>query len=53
MTVNLWNPVMKKGIIEFIRPEQCSIHKPLHDMKMKVFEDKKNFSCVEENVEVC
>lgn len=51
MTVNFWNPIMKKGIIEFIKPEQCVIHKPLHDMKMKAFENKLNFSCVEEDME--
>ncbi len=44
MTVNFWNPIMKNGVIDFVRPEQCRIHKPLHNMEMKVFEDKKNFS---------
>ncbi|MBQ8941964.1 MAG: type I-C CRISPR-associated protein Cas5 [Firmicutes bacterium] len=43
MTVNLWRPEMKKGVIEFIRPCEC-IHKPIHEMKMKKFSDKVNFS---------
>lgn len=52
MTVNFWNPVMKNGIIEFVKPEQCKINKPLHDMEMKVFENKKNFSGLDEFEEV-
>ena len=52
MTVNFWNPVMKKGVIEFLRPEQCLIHKPLHAMKMKSFEDKRNFVGIKEFEEV-
>ena len=52
MTINFWKPTMKNGIIEFIKPMQCPIHKPLHDMGMKVFEDKKNFTGVEELEEV-
>lgn len=48
MTINMWMPIMKKGIIEFPRPDKCPIHKPLHDMKMKIFEDKKNFIGIEE-----
>lgn len=52
MTVNFWRPTMKKGIIEFLRPEECPVHKPLHDMQAKIFEDKKNFSGVNEFGEV-
>lgn len=52
MTVNFWNPTMKKGIVEFIRPKQCPIHKTLHDMEMKMFTNKKNFTGVKEFVEV-
>ena len=37
MTVNLWRPEMKKGIIIFDRPEECPLHKTIHEMKMKVF----------------
>ena len=50
MTVRFWRPVMKKGIIEFIRPEECSATntKKIHPMKMKIFEDKKNFSGLDE-----
>ncbi|MBB2184508.1 type I-C CRISPR-associated protein Cas5 [Lachnospiraceae bacterium MD1] len=37
MTIRLWTPVMKKGIIEFIRPEDCTIRRIVGDMKMKHF----------------
>lgn len=48
MTVNLWRPVMEKGVIHFPRPEDCPMHKTIRDMKMKVFsEAKNNFSCAE------
>lgn len=43
MTVHFWRPVMKKGIIEFLRPEDCPISKKIRPMNMKVFKDKKNF----------
>lgn len=43
MTVNFWNPIMKKGVIDFLRPEECRIHKPLHNMEMKIFKENINF----------
>ena len=48
MTVRFWRPVMKKGVIDFIRPEECTATKRIHPMKMKIFEDKKNFSGLDE-----
>lgn len=48
MTVRFWRPVMKSGIIEFVRPENCSINKKIRSMKMKQFIDKENFSGLEE-----
>lgn len=41
--VRFWNPVMKKGIVDFIRPEACSMIRELDNMKKKVF-DPSNFS---------
>ena len=38
LTANFWYPVMKNGIITFLRPEDCPLHKPLRDMTMKLFE---------------
>lgn len=40
MTVNLWRPVMKNGVIRFLRPEKCPIHKTVRSMEMKKFENK-------------
>ena len=51
MTVNLWRPVMKNGVIEFPKPSQCPIHKPLHEMEMKSFGDG-NFTGLGEFAEV-
>ena len=49
LTVNFWNPVMKKGVIEFLRPDECEIHKVLHSMEMKKFgREKGNFSGISE-----
>lgn len=42
MTVNLWYPIMKNGIIEFVRPEDCPVHKPIRDMKIKPFGEQEN-----------
>ena len=53
MTVNLWRPVMEKGIIKFVRPEDCPMHKPIKTMSMKTFgEDAGNFSGLREYGEV-
>ncbi|REK71311.1 type I-C CRISPR-associated protein Cas5c [Paenibacillus paeoniae] len=47
LEVRLWHPVMKKGVIEFIRPERCELVRPIMDMKMKHF-DHTNVSAVED-----
>ena len=51
MTVNFWRPLMKNGVIEFPKPSQCPIHKPLHEMEMKSFGDG-NFTGLGEFAEV-
>lgn len=49
MTVNLWRPVMENGVIRFLRPEECPLHKPIREMKMKTFgEEHGNFSCTDQ-----
>ena len=35
MSERLWRPVMKNGVIEFIRPEECPIIRPIRAQKMK------------------
>ena len=53
MTANFWYPVMKNGVIRFLRPEECPLHKTLGDMKMKAFgEAYDNFSGLKEFGEV-
>ncbi len=32
LSVRLWSPIMKDGVINFIRPEECSIRKKIRDM---------------------
>ena len=53
MTANFWRPVMKNGVIEFCRPENCPLHKPLRAMDMKIFDsDQDTFSGLREFGEV-
>lgn len=53
MTANFWYPVMKNGIIEFLPPEKCPLHKPLREMPVKPFGEKlDNFSGLKEFGEV-
>ena len=53
MTANFWYPIMKHGVIHFLRPEDCPLHKPLREMKMKAFgELHDNFSGLKEFGEV-
>lgn len=48
MTVRFWKPVMKKGgIIEFIRPEECTQKRQIRKMERKVF-GKGNFTGLNE-----
>lgn len=49
MTVHFWRPVMEHGVITFVRPEECTAHKPIHEMEVKPFgENCGNFSQVEQ-----
>lgn len=53
MTANFWYPVMKNGVITFLQPEECPLHKPLRDMEMKPFgEALNNFAGLKEFGEV-
>ena len=51
LSARLWYPVMKSGIIDFIRPEECSITRKVRDMNMKSFAPGKNFRPIEEENE--
>ena len=47
MTARFWMPKMVNGYIQFIRPEECSIHRRLREMNMKTFDDS-NFTVIGE-----
>lgn len=48
MTVRFWYPVMRRGVIEFLRPEDCPLTRTIHDMEMKPFgTELGNFSGVD------
>ena len=53
MTAHFWYPVMRKGVIEFLRPEDCPLHKAIRSMEMKSFDDAHaNFTGLREFGEV-
>ncbi|MFC3749086.1 type I-C CRISPR-associated protein Cas5c [Paenibacillus sp. GCM10012306] len=39
MEVRLWNPVMRDGVIRFIRPEECTQVRTISDMQPKQFNE--------------
>ena len=49
LTVRLWQPVMRNGVIDFIRPEECTMKRHIRDMKIKPFgKELDNFSGLDE-----
>lgn len=53
MTANFWYPVMENGVIHFMRPEECPLHRTLASMQMKPFgQSLDNFSGLKEFGEV-
>lgn len=47
LETRLWKPVMRKGIIKFIRPDECSLIRQVGEMSPKQFNDS-NIQSVEE-----
>jgi CRISPR-associated protein Cas5d len=47
MMTRFWRPVMKKGIITFEQPEECSVRKYIRPMLAKTFGDGENFKNIE------
>lgn len=41
LEVRLWNPVMRDGLIKFVRPEECTQVRVLSEMEPKAFDHKK------------
>lgn len=53
ITVRFWNPVMKNGVIKFIKPEECPYQKMIKEMKPKKFgAETENFIGLDEFKEV-
>lgn len=53
MTARFWYPVMKKGCIQFLPPEECPGQKVIRDLEMMQFSrESKNFSGLREFGEV-
>lgn len=49
MTVRLWNPIMRDGVIDFIRPEECTMVRHIKEMPIKRFgKELNNFSGLDE-----
>lgn len=48
MSVRLWTPVMRKGVIKFIRPEECTLVKDVGKREVKPFKPGENFSGLKE-----
>lgn len=38
LSVRLWQPVMKRGVVEFVRPEDCPIKRDLRGQRPEAFE---------------
>lgn len=47
LAVRLWTPVMKNGVITFIKPEECKVVRPLSEMEPKEFSNN-NFQTADE-----
>lgn len=47
MTVRFWNPNMKKGCIEFKRPEECNVNRVIRPMNIKNFNSNNFFGLQE------
>jgi CRISPR-associated protein Cas5d len=51
LVTRFWRPVMKNGIIEFDRPEQCPVRKFVRPMQAKQFGAGNNFKPIESEYE--
>ncbi|GIP32709.1 type I-C CRISPR-associated protein Cas5c [Paenibacillus sp. J2TS4] len=45
LETRLWQPVMRQGVIQFIRPEECTLVRPIGEMSPKAF-DSSNLQSV-------
>ena len=42
MSERLWQPVMRGGVVEFIRPEACPVVRPIRRQRVKRFAPGEN-----------
>lgn len=42
MTLRLWTPVMKSGVVDFVRPEDCTVTRHIKAMSVKRFGRQEN-----------
>jgi len=47
LNVRLWNPVMENGVIDFIKPEECTLIRPIRKVDPKHF-DETNMQTVDQ-----
>ena len=47
MSVRLWQPMMRAGIVDYIRPEECPINRPLRKQRPQAFEIGRNLESVD------
>jgi CRISPR-associated protein Cas5d len=43
-----WRPQLRNGVLEFVRPEECEVRKPVRDMRSTTFTPGVNFSGLDE-----
>ncbi|MCR5329635.1 MAG: type I-C CRISPR-associated protein Cas5c [Lachnospiraceae bacterium] len=48
MTIRLWTPLMRKGVIQFVRPEECSVLRGVGERYIRDFQPGINFSGADE-----
>lgn len=51
LSVNLWNPVMKDGVVEFIPPDQCQFKRHIYNSSIKKFELGSNIKEVKDELD--
>ncbi|MEG2769968.1 MAG: type I-C CRISPR-associated protein Cas5c [Oscillospiraceae bacterium] len=42
LTARFWSPMMKNGVVNFIKPKECTIQRELYEMQMKDFSKENN-----------
>lgn len=48
LATRLWTPIMRHGVISFIRPDECTIRRPLSERSIKPFTIGHNMQSVDD-----